>query len=99
MSTKSRETAFGGRITCIRQLNRREGAARNAGAALATGHYFAFLDSDDYWLPDKLAGQATGQFYLVRESSVTPVRSDESFLRTEQMPEDQIANLAHQVSG
>jgi DNA helicase HerA-like ATPase len=43
---------------------------------------------------DRLAGQATGEFYLVRESSVTSVRSDESFLRTEQMPEDQIADLA-----
>ena len=43
---------------------------------------------------DKLAGQATGQFYLVRESGVTAVRSEESFLRTEQMPEDQIVRLA-----
>jgi hypothetical protein len=43
---------------------------------------------------DKLPGQATGQFYLVRESSVTAVRSDESFLRTEQLAEDQIAELA-----
>ena len=34
---------------------------------------------------DKLAGQATGEFYLVRESSVTAVRSDESFMRTEQL--------------
>jgi hypothetical protein len=44
---------------------------------------------------DKLAGQATGEFYLVRESSVTAVRSDESFMRTEQLPENQIAQLAH----
>jgi hypothetical protein len=43
---------------------------------------------------DKLAGQATGEFYLVRESSVTAVRSDESFLRTEQMPESMIVELA-----
>jgi hypothetical protein len=43
---------------------------------------------------DKLAGQATGEFYLVRESSVTAVRSDESFMRTEQLPENQIAQLA-----
>ena len=43
---------------------------------------------------DKLAGQATGEFYLVRESSVTAVRSDESFVRTEQLPENQIADLA-----
>ncbi len=43
-------------ITGIRQPNRREGAARNTGAARARGAYFAFLDSDDYWLPGKLAG-------------------------------------------
>jgi glycosyltransferase involved in cell wall biosynthesis len=47
---------FGDRIVYIRQPNRREGAARNAGAARATGTYLAFLDSDDYWLPGKLAG-------------------------------------------
>ncbi len=46
---------------------------------------------------DKLAGQATGEFYLVRESSVTAVRSDESFLRTEQLPEDEIAALARRA--
>ncbi len=45
-------------------------------------------------MTDKLAGQATGEFYLVRESSVTAVRSDESFMRTEQMPENEIAELA-----
>jgi DNA helicase HerA-like ATPase len=43
---------------------------------------------------DKLAGQVTGEFYLVRESNVVPVQSDESFIRTEQMPEDAIAELA-----
>jgi glycosyltransferase involved in cell wall biosynthesis len=46
---------FGARIIYLRQTNRREGAARNAGAARASGTYFAFLDSDDYWLPGKLA--------------------------------------------
>jgi hypothetical protein len=43
---------------------------------------------------DKLAEQATGEFYLVRESSVTAVRSDESFMRTEQLPENQIVQFA-----
>lgn len=46
---------LGSRITYVRQSNRREGAARNTGAARAAGTYFAFLDSDDYWLPGKLA--------------------------------------------
>jgi glycosyltransferase involved in cell wall biosynthesis len=47
--------SFGDRISYLRQANRREGAARNAGAQRGMGTYFAFLDSDDYWLPGKLA--------------------------------------------
>jgi glycosyltransferase involved in cell wall biosynthesis len=46
---------FGSQIRYLRQANRREGAARNLGAAHASGTYFAFLDSDDYWLSGKLA--------------------------------------------
>src|SRR5688572_330459 len=33
------------------------GAVRNAALAQARAPYIAFLDSDDYWLPDKLALQ------------------------------------------
>ena len=47
--------SFGSRITYVRQPNKKEGAARNTGAARAKGTYFAFLDSDDYWLRGKLA--------------------------------------------
>lgn len=33
------------------------GNARNSAIAHATGGILAFLDADDYWLPDKLGGQ------------------------------------------
>lgn len=41
----------------VRQRHRGAGWARNLGIEMATGRYIAFLDSDDLWLPDKLARQ------------------------------------------
>jgi glycosyltransferase involved in cell wall biosynthesis len=43
------------RVTLIRQRNRGISAARNAGAASASGEYIAFLDADDIWMPQRLA--------------------------------------------
>ena len=43
-----------GSVKLIRQQNRGIGGARNTGVAEASGEFVAFLDSDDWWLPEKL---------------------------------------------
>jgi glycosyltransferase involved in cell wall biosynthesis len=43
------------RIRIIHQRNRGLAGARNTGIAAARGRFIALLDSDDIWLPDKLA--------------------------------------------
>lgn len=42
----------------------------------------------------KLPGQEAGQFYLVRETDVTPVRADRNLIPTTQLPEDRVLAAA-----
>jgi glycosyltransferase involved in cell wall biosynthesis len=50
-------------VKCARQKNQGVAAARNLGIRLSSREFIAFLDSDDEWLPGKLARQ----FELFRE--------------------------------
>jgi glycosyltransferase involved in cell wall biosynthesis len=45
------------RFKLFRQKNGGLSSARNKGINHAVGHYISFLDSDDYWAPDKLLNQ------------------------------------------
>jgi glycosyltransferase involved in cell wall biosynthesis len=49
--------AYGSDIQVIRQSNRGVSAARNRGIQASAGRWIALLDSDDLWLPQKLARQ------------------------------------------
>ncbi|MDL2336222.1 MAG: glycosyltransferase [Pseudomonadota bacterium] len=64
---------LGAGINYIRQVNAGPAAARNLGISRASGDLIAFLDTDDRWLPDKIALQVE---VLRREPSVALVSAD-----------------------
>ena len=64
-------------------------AARNAGLERASGRYLSFLDSDDLWMPEKLAVQL--RFMKERNAAFTytayeRVTEDLTLLNTKQVP-------------
>lgn len=46
-------------VRVLEQSNQGVAAARNNGIGLASGHWIAFVDADDIWLPGKLQAQFT----------------------------------------
>lgn len=65
-------------IERLRQNNRGVSSARNTGIQAATGDWIALLDSDDAWLPDKLAQQMA---CLQHNPDTRLIHSDEIWIR------------------
>lgn len=69
---------FGDQIRVITTPNRGVAAARNRGVAASHGMLLAFLDSDDMWLPGKLAAQ---QAYLAAHPQAAICHTEEIWVR------------------
>ncbi|MBU62922.1 MAG: glycosyl transferase [Opitutae bacterium] len=65
-------------VRYYRQENAGVSSARNAGVALSSGAWIAFLDSDDAWLPEKLERQL---FTLAKEPELRLSHTDEIWIR------------------
>lgn len=86
----------GDRIRLLRQQNAGPGAARNTGAAAATGDWIAFLDSDDLWLP--WSGRALKAAITRNPEAVVIFENARPFARIEEVAgwtEEPVAEKRH----
>lgn len=76
--TPDRLRDYGARLTVLGQGRRGVAAARNLGAAHASGRYLAFLDSDDLWHSRKLQRQID---FMESSPDVEICQTDEIWIR------------------
>jgi glycosyltransferase involved in cell wall biosynthesis len=88
--------SFGNRVSYFRQENGGAGAARNQGIARSQGKYVAFLDSDDVWLPTKLAEQIP---MLDRDAEIGLVYTDWAVVPEQGEPEPSVLSKLPAASG
>ncbi len=69
---------FGSRIRVVCTENHGVSSARNRGVAESHGELIAFLDSDDLWLPAKLAAQAR---FFAEHADAAICQTEEIWLR------------------
>jgi glycosyltransferase involved in cell wall biosynthesis len=70
---------FRSRVKCITHpRNRGVSASRNTGIRASQSPVIAFLDSDDYWLPDKLAAQIS---FFSEHPQAVACQTQESWIR------------------
>ena len=69
---------FGVAVRYLWQENRGVSAARNRGAAVCTGDFIAFLDSDDLWMPGKVSAQVA---YFESHPEAQACHTDEVWIR------------------
>jgi len=67
------------KVKYIQQDNKGVSAARNLGIEQAKGEWIALLDSDDEWLPGKLAAQ----MHLLQETELLVCHTEEIWIRND----------------
>ena len=76
------EQSFSGKLIYFKQENKGVSNARNRGVKISCGKWVAFLDSDDYWHPDKLKRQIS---FLQKNMAIKALQTQEFWRRKDKI--------------